>query len=115
MEDCLVSAQEGRLYLQPEHIDALLQGTDMLMRIATPGSANVGPVDVEAYLLLMKTLLDPSASSARMAPPSQPAAAKPALEAPAPAIGVVEPVVLCRTSAPPPRAASGCCGLPPNV
>ncbi|SDS02340.1 two-component system, chemotaxis family, sensor histidine kinase and response regulator WspE [Pseudomonas asplenii] len=94
MEDCLVSAQEGRLYLQPEHIDALLQGTDMLMRIATPGSANVGPVDVEAYLLLMKTLLDPSASSARMAPPSQPAAAKPALEEPAPAIGGVEPVVL---------------------
>ncbi|KPA87596.1 Hpt domain-containing protein, partial [Pseudomonas asplenii] len=68
MEDCLVSAQEGRLYLLPEHIDALLQGTDMLMRIATPGSANVGPVDVEAYLLLMKTLLDPSAPGARVAP-----------------------------------------------
>src|SRR5438128_9707267 len=42
MEDCLVSAQEGRLHLQPEHIDALLQGTDVLMRIATPGSDNVG-------------------------------------------------------------------------
>lgn len=38
MEDCLVSAQENRLYLQPEHIDALLQGTDLLMRIATPGN-----------------------------------------------------------------------------
>ena len=38
MEDCLVSAQEGRLYLRPEHIDALLQGTDLLMRIATPNN-----------------------------------------------------------------------------
>ena len=28
MEDCLVSAQESRLYLQAEHIDGLLQGTD---------------------------------------------------------------------------------------
>ena len=40
MEDCLVSAQEGRLYLRPEHIDALLQGTDLLMRIATPNNAS---------------------------------------------------------------------------
>ncbi len=59
MEDCLVSAQEGRLYLQPEHIDALLQGTDLLMRIATPGNT-VGPADIEAYVALMERLLDPS-------------------------------------------------------
>ena len=69
MEDCLVSAQEGRLYLQPEHIDALLQGTDLLMRIATPGSANVGPAEIEAYVALMARLLDPSAPNVRMAPP----------------------------------------------
>ncbi|MGF6097950.1 hybrid sensor histidine kinase/response regulator [Pseudomonas sp. 18175] len=59
MEDCLVSAQESRLYLQPEHIDALLQGTDLLMRIATPGNT-VGPADIEAYVALMERLLDPS-------------------------------------------------------
>lgn len=59
MEDCLVSAQESRLYLQPEHIDALLQGTDLLMRIATPGN-NVGPADIEGYVALMERLLDPS-------------------------------------------------------
>ncbi|WP_339406807.1 hybrid sensor histidine kinase/response regulator [Pseudomonas helleri] len=69
MEDCLVSAQEGRLYLQPEHIDALLQGTDLLMRIATPGSANAGPQDVDAYVALMNRLLDPNAVTARVAPP----------------------------------------------
>lgn len=59
MEDCLVSAQENRLYLQPEHIDALLQGTDLLMRIATPGN-NVGPADIQGYVALMERLLDPS-------------------------------------------------------
>ncbi|MGY2238119.1 response regulator [Pseudomonas gingeri] len=77
MEDCLVSAQEGRLYLQPEHIDALLQGTDMLMRIATPGSANVGPLDVEAYVQLMNALLDPAAPGARVAPTVAPATVEP--------------------------------------
>jgi len=69
MEDCLVSAQESRLYLQPEHIDALLQGTDLLMRIATPGNT-VGPADIEAYVALMERLLDPSQPGAKVAPPA---------------------------------------------
>ncbi|MFL1414768.1 hybrid sensor histidine kinase/response regulator [Pseudomonas fildesensis] len=78
MEDCLVSAQEGRLYLQPEHIDALLQGTDLLMRVATPGNT-VGPADIEAYVALMERLLDPSQLTAKVAPP--PAAPAPVVEA----------------------------------
>ncbi len=71
MEDCLVSAQEGRLYLQPEHIDALLQGTDLLMRIATPGN-DVGPADIEAYVALMERLLDPSQPIATPVPNPEP-------------------------------------------
>lgn len=99
MEDCLVSAQEGRLYLQPEHIDALLQGTDLLMRIATPGNT-VGPADVEAYVALMERLLDPSQQTAKVAPQPAPAPtptpapvieALPAEPEPAPALGS-EPV-----------------------
>ncbi len=78
MEDCLVSAQEGRLYLQPEHIDALLQGTDFLTRIAMPGSDNVSPGDIEAYVALMGLLLDPAGLIAKGA---------------APAASVVEPAV----------------------
>lgn len=70
MEDCLVSAQEGHLYLQPEHIDALLQGTDLLMRIATPDSANVGPSDIEGYVALMGQLLDPAAMFVRSTAPT---------------------------------------------
>ncbi|MGN7935949.1 hybrid sensor histidine kinase/response regulator [Pseudomonas sp. AF76] len=63
MEDCLVSAQEGRLRLSAEHIDALLQGTDLLTRIATPGNS-VGASDVEGYVALMGRLLDPSGAPA---------------------------------------------------
>ena len=36
MEDCLVAAQENRLLLGAEHIDQLLQGTDVLLRLAQP-------------------------------------------------------------------------------
>jgi len=72
MEDCLVSAQEGRLYLQPEHIDALLQGTDLLMRIATPGN-DVGAADIQGYVALMERLLDPSQPAAMVAPKPEPA------------------------------------------
>jgi two-component system sensor histidine kinase and response regulator WspE len=90
MEDCLVSAQEARLYLQPEHIDALLQGTDLLMRIATPGN-DVGTADIQAYVALMERLLDPSHPTALVAPKPEPAP-MPVIEAlppepePAPAV-----------------------------
>ncbi|MBC3363351.1 hybrid sensor histidine kinase/response regulator [Pseudomonas sp. SWRI154] len=63
MEDCLVSAQERRLVLRAEHIDALLQGTDLLTRIATPGNS-VGAEDVEAYVALLGRLLDPATTPA---------------------------------------------------
>ncbi|RMQ40033.1 Response regulator receiver:CheW-like protein:ATP-binding region [Pseudomonas cichorii] len=57
MEDCLVSAQEGRLLLQPEHIDALLSGTDLLMRIATPTDSSVGQGDIDSYVERVNALL----------------------------------------------------------
>ncbi|MFQ6572394.1 hybrid sensor histidine kinase/response regulator [Pseudomonas sp. UM16] len=67
MEDCLVGAQEGRLLLRAEHIDALLQGTDLLMRIATPGDATLEPA-VQAFLLQMATLLEPAAKAGILVP-----------------------------------------------
>ncbi|MCS9522940.1 Wsp signal transduction system sensor histidine kinase WspE [Pseudomonas aeruginosa] len=42
MEDCLVEGQDGRLLLQSEHIDALLQGCDLLLRIGTPPAGDAG-------------------------------------------------------------------------
>ena len=91
MEDCLVEAQEGRLRLRPEHIDALLQGTDLLMRIATPGDASVEAA-VQAYLVQVANLLQPG-SAAAPAPtvePVAPPAPEPQPVAPAPLV-VQEP------------------------
>ncbi|WP_347910863.1 hybrid sensor histidine kinase/response regulator [Pseudomonas grandcourensis] len=82
MEDCLVSAQEGRLLLRPEHIDALLQGTDLLMRIATP-SNNPEAAEIEAYVALMARLLDPVA---QLVAPAAPLMAELQLEAPSPRV-----------------------------
>ncbi|WP_060512599.1 hybrid sensor histidine kinase/response regulator [Pseudomonas sp. NBRC 111124] len=61
MEDCLVAAQEGRLLLRAEHIDALLRGTDLLLHIATPNDPN-GAALVPAFLVQMAGLLDPGAA-----------------------------------------------------
>jgi two-component system sensor histidine kinase and response regulator WspE len=89
MEDCLVSAQEGRLLLRPGHIDALLQGTDLLMRIATPGNSPQA-TDIEAYVALMAHLLDPTAP---LAAPAAPVMAELQLEAPASAVEPPAPAV----------------------
>jgi two-component system sensor histidine kinase and response regulator WspE len=89
MEDCLVAAQEGRLLLRAEHIDALLRGTDLLMHIATPGDPH-GEALVPAFLLQMASLLDPGAAPlpavvaieppSHVVPPAQPEPVVPALE-----------------------------------
>ncbi|MDU9402289.1 hybrid sensor histidine kinase/response regulator [Pseudomonas sp. zfem004] len=84
MEDCLVAAQEGRLLLRPEHIDALLQGTDLLMRIATPGDP-AGEGLVPVFLAQMAGLLDSPPLATQVAPPL-PAATPPAMVAPPPAM-----------------------------
>ncbi|UDI93974.1 hybrid sensor histidine kinase/response regulator [Pseudomonas sp. IAC-BECa141] len=91
MEDCLVSAQEGRLFLRPEHIDALLQGTDLLMRIATPANGPQ-PADIEAYVALMGGLLDPTAPAVVPAVPSAPPMAE--LQIQPPPVAEPAPVVI---------------------
>ncbi|MBX8508678.1 hybrid sensor histidine kinase/response regulator [Pseudomonas cichorii] len=65
MEDCLVSAQEGRLLLQAEHIDALLSGTDLLMRIATPTDSSIGQSDIDSYVERVNALLASGAGAPR--------------------------------------------------
>ncbi|WP_369987841.1 hybrid sensor histidine kinase/response regulator [Pseudomonas xanthosomatis] len=99
MEDCLVAAQEGRLRLRPEHIDALLQGTDLLMRIATPGDPG-GEAAVPAFLAQLAGLLDPAAAQA-LPVPAPPAPAAPVLpEPPAPSEPLPEPAAEPEPSAP---------------
>ncbi|TPG99106.1 hybrid sensor histidine kinase/response regulator [Pseudomonas caspiana] len=95
MEDYLVSAQEGRLYLRPEYIDALLQGTDLLMRIATPSNAPA-PADIEAYVVLMGRLLDHVAAN-----PIAPPMAALQLEPPTPKVEPPMPAAIESPSAAP--------------
>ncbi|MFJ4394166.1 hybrid sensor histidine kinase/response regulator [Pseudomonas sp. NPDC089396] len=90
MEDCLVAAQEGRLLLRAEHIDALLRGTDLLLHIAMPGDPQ-GEAGVPAFLVQMAGLIDPGAAPVVSTPtPTPTPVAEPAVSKPAPA----EPALL---------------------
>ena len=105
MDDCLVSAQESRLYLRPEHIDALLQGTDLLMRIATPTHAP-SALDIEAYVALMGRLLDPLALAPPISTPIAPFMDELQLQAPAvevPVPVIEQPLVAPAVASEPPR------------
>jgi two-component system sensor histidine kinase and response regulator WspE len=44
MEDCFVAAQKGNLVLEPEHVDILLRGVDLLTQVA-----QIGEPEVEAW------------------------------------------------------------------
>lgn len=82
MEDCLVAAQEGRLYLLPEHIDGLLSGSDLLLRIASSPAGEVGSADIEAFMVRLEAMLPPAASAARVVlPAAEPGPAAPVLPA----------------------------------
>jgi two-component system, chemotaxis family, sensor histidine kinase and response regulator WspE len=56
MEDCFVSAQQGKIQLGPRRIDQLLHGVDLLKRIATSAEdldlwqAGSGRKEIEAFL-----------------------------------------------------------------
>ncbi len=41
MEDALVAAQEGRIHINPEDVDALLRGTDVLAGLSQVGEADL--------------------------------------------------------------------------
>ncbi|WDY56961.1 hybrid sensor histidine kinase/response regulator [Pseudomonas sp. PSKL.D1] len=97
MEDCLVAAQEGRLLLRAEHIDALLRGTDLLMHVATPGDP-AGEAAVPAFLAQMAGLLDPTGALAIAVP-------APVL-APAPLVAEPEAILPEPEAEPAPRKAA---------
>ena len=102
MEDCLVEAQEGRLLLSPEHIDALLQGADILLSLGAPPdgdlnwSENAGRASIESLLERLEAL------SRGLPVPARPAASQRVEEAPASAVPAPVPAV---EPAAPPAAA----------
>jgi two-component system sensor histidine kinase and response regulator WspE len=99
LEDCLVTAQHGKLVLEPEHIDILLQGVDLLVQIAQIDepdfadwqSAHAARIDsLTAELAAVKegriTLQEkpPSSSHETSTAPSAPSAVAVSEPAPAP-------------------------------
>ncbi len=101
MEDCLVAAQRGGIVLSAAHIDALLQGTDLLQRIGHPPGGNInwpeldGLAEIDAWVTQMNRLLDgdfPAPPVPQLAP-SPPAATAEPDATPAPALDTVAPAV----------------------
>ena len=82
MEDGLVAAQRGKLMLQAPHIDLLLRGVDMLLRIAVAPDigawtdAHAADVDaLEAALATLPTGAPPPTLAVALAPDSSASAA----------------------------------------
>ena len=78
MEDCLVLAQEGRLRLTSAHIDALLAGADLLLRIAQPPAAGADPAAldavIEGYVATLTELCGTTAPTSAASPAASSAA-----------------------------------------
>lgn len=62
MEDCLVAAQRGHLRVGREHIDALLQGCDLLKLIASGSSSERANSEIESFLAKFEELSPPRRS-----------------------------------------------------
>jgi two-component system, chemotaxis family, sensor histidine kinase and response regulator WspE len=55
MEDCFVSAQGGELVIDGRHIDELLRGVDLLLRVG--GTGGVEGADVDRFVSALKSVL----------------------------------------------------------
>ncbi|MEH2154690.1 hybrid sensor histidine kinase/response regulator [Nostoc sp.] len=68
MEDCFVAAQEGKVTLTADRIDVLLQGVDMLLRIAETFTANpnlqmLENIGIQSLVSAIANILTPEATS----------------------------------------------------
>jgi two-component system sensor histidine kinase and response regulator WspE len=90
MEDCFVAAQEGRIVLTSEHIEVLLQGVDMLTRLAQVAATASAAEKLDAFhtelgalVAAIAAIVTPRATPPPPAPPRQQAPSLPVPEAPA--------------------------------
>ncbi|WLE63529.1 hybrid sensor histidine kinase/response regulator [Burkholderia plantarii] len=68
MEDCFVGAQRGERVLGASHIDALLMGVDLLVRVGDPRSAaSVTPIQIDAFEVALANA-DGAGDAGRAAP-----------------------------------------------
>ncbi|KWE79934.1 hybrid sensor histidine kinase/response regulator [Burkholderia territorii] len=67
MEECFVAAQAGTIALTATHVDVLLAGVDLLVRVADPQAQPVSQAEIEAFALALT-----SADGAHAMPASAP-------------------------------------------
>ncbi|KHK60368.1 chemotaxis protein [Burkholderia sp. A9] len=53
MEECFVAAQAGTIALTATHVDVLLAGVDLLVRVADPQAQPVSSAEIEAFALAL--------------------------------------------------------------
>lgn len=88
MEDCLVAAQTGKLQLRPAHIDALLNGVDLITEMAQisetdlPGWQQVNAARLKQCIRQLDFEADPVPSSPATLPPVTAEASAPAITLP---------------------------------
>ncbi|WP_396331185.1 hybrid sensor histidine kinase/response regulator [Burkholderia anthina] len=68
MEECFVAAQAGTIALTAAHVDVLLAGVDLLVRVADPHAQPVSSTEIEAFALAL------TAADAVQAMPASPPA-----------------------------------------
>ncbi|RQM57212.1 MULTISPECIES: hybrid sensor histidine kinase/response regulator [Burkholderia] len=73
MEECFVAAQAGAIALSAAHVDALLAGVDLLLRVADPDAPPVSAAEIDAFALAL-TSAD-AAQAVPVAPTSAPVSA----------------------------------------
>jgi two-component system sensor histidine kinase and response regulator WspE len=74
MEDCLVAVQEGKLVLDPQHIDALLCGVDLITAMAKVPETELGTWEDQNKDSLQQCIAD-LAATAQVAPATAPTTA----------------------------------------
>ncbi len=53
MEECFVAAQAGTIALTATHVDVLLAGVDLLVRVADPQAPPVSSAEIDAFALAL--------------------------------------------------------------
>ena len=66
MEDCFVAAQKGKVVLQPEHVDILLKGVDLLIQIAQVAESEIEAWQAEHAVAIDALVADLTAVQAGM-------------------------------------------------
>ncbi|KVE66175.1 hybrid sensor histidine kinase/response regulator [Burkholderia vietnamiensis] len=73
MEECFVAAQAGAIALSAAHVDVLLAGVDLLLRVADPDAPPVSATEIDAFALALRSA--DAAQAMPVAPASAPVSA----------------------------------------